>query len=87
MTDPLDVKWFQAVVTDANGQSSPDLRPGAVGHAGIINLDIPPGKGAQASKLRKSLRSQLADIAEFYPLTPEEMAPLDPAPEASPDSE
>lgn len=54
----LDVVWEPLTITQ-DGMCIPDPRPGAEGHAGIINLKHP-----NMSRLHyKSLRSQLADLA------------------------
>src|SRR5262249_50849171 len=49
----LDVEWYPLHAEDG----SPDTRPGADGHAGIVGLHL--GSSAQ----RKSLRRKLAQLA------------------------
>jgi hypothetical protein len=56
----LDVVWDAAVMDGPDGEEVPDTRPGADGHVGITGLYHRP---ALASKLRKSLADQLAEIA------------------------
>lgn len=55
----LDVVWDPLLI-DQNGSSIPDTRPGASGHAGLTGLMRP---GGISKSYYKSLRSQLADLA------------------------
>jgi hypothetical protein len=57
----LRVEWEQAMIDDGNGNKTPNIRPGAEGHAGIAGLN--QGGGKADSNKRKALRSALADIA------------------------
>lgn len=65
MIKPLDVVWHPLFQNNGTGQSSPDPRPGASGHTGTSGLK----DGSVPNKIqRKSLRSQLADMAEVMDL-------------------
>jgi hypothetical protein len=66
---PLDVVWYPLFVLDQEGGKSPDARPGAQGHAGISGLKCNESPNRAQ---RKSIRSQLADLAKLSPLPIEE---------------
>ena len=55
-----DVVWDPLATTDENGDSVPDPRPGAAGHAGMTGL---ARGGAVTQAHTKSLRYQLARLA------------------------
>ena len=52
--------WWIHLYIDINGRRERDYRPGACGHSGIVGLDR---NSIPDKNLRKSLRSQLAEIA------------------------
>lgn len=56
----LDVVW-DPLHCESSGVRLPDERPGAGGHAGVINYKRPPGMD---KALYKELRSKLADVVE-----------------------
>jgi hypothetical protein len=58
----LDVQWFRALikVDDVEVQ---DQRPGAEGHCGIVGTNW-GSDGKKAKALRRSIRSQLTDLAQ-----------------------
>jgi len=59
---PLDAVWEKA----KNGGGTPNERPGAEGHAGIINLH--QGDKKRDREKRSDLRSRLADAFEISPV-------------------
>lgn len=64
LSEPLDVVWYPLFIA-IDGNKIPDQRPGAQGHAGISGLKA--GSIPNKSQ-RKSLRSQLADLAKVIAL-------------------
>jgi hypothetical protein len=63
----LNVEWECAVIGEIDGTTRKNCRPGAEGHCGISGLNQ-GGKGKQDKLKRKSIRSQLADVASISPV-------------------
>jgi len=72
---PMKAVWEKATVQNIDGTTSPNLHPGAEGHAGIWGL-LQGGDSKADKAKRLALRSILADLADISPVpVPHDLVP------------